>query len=154
MFYSGKELKETDENGKQIYLSDYRLRNEGNIYLVLRLNGRTDAIAAAAMDALQSKEPVIPDFNDDIRLSDAEAAQSSGIVATGHSPNPALKVLGPEIELTSEPDMITFDDDMENQRSRMPCGHAIGTNEQYWVKCIYWFKIGFCHFSDKSFQPG
>jgi hypothetical protein len=133
LFYLGKELKETDENGKQIYLSDYRLRNEGNIFLVLRLNGWTDAIATAVMDALKSNEPVISDFDDHILLSDAEDAQSLVPVTTGHSPNPTLKVLGPEIELTSESDMITFDDDKENQRSMMPCGHAIGIDEQ-------WFK--------------
>ena len=85
------------------------------------------------MDALKSNEPVISDFDDHILLSDAEDAQSLVPVTTGHSPNPTLKVLGPEIELTSESDMITFDDDKENQRSMMPCGHAIGIDEQ-WVK--------------------
>ncbi|CAB5098342.1 unnamed protein product [Rhizophagus irregularis] len=30
------------------------------------------------------------------------------------------------IELTNEPDMITWDDDSDNLRAKMPCGHAIG----------------------------
>ncbi|CAB4414053.1 unnamed protein product [Rhizophagus irregularis] len=29
------------------------------------------------------------------------------------------------VELTNEPDMITWDDDPENLRAKMPCGHAI-----------------------------
>lgn len=40
--------------------------------------------------------------------------------------SPPLKVLDPDVELTSEPDMITFDDDKDGQRAKMPCGHAIG----------------------------
>ncbi|CAG8725126.1 10611_t:CDS:2, partial [Funneliformis caledonium] len=36
-----------------------------------------------------------------------------------HDPNDGL-------ELTNEPDMITWDDDPDNLRAKMPCGHAIG----------------------------
>lgn len=35
----------------------------------------------------------------------------------------ALDDLAP---LTDEPDMITWDDDPEGKRAKMPCGHAIG----------------------------
>jgi len=31
----------------------------------------------------------------------------------------------PDVELTNEPDMITFDDDPTNPRAKMPCGHGI-----------------------------
>ncbi|CAG8651336.1 8923_t:CDS:2, partial [Diversispora eburnea] len=30
------------------------------------------------------------------------------------------------VELTNEPDMITWEDDPDNLRAKMPCGHAIG----------------------------
>ncbi|CAG8646386.1 7981_t:CDS:2, partial [Acaulospora morrowiae] len=31
-----------------------------------------------------------------------------------------------DVELTTDPDMITLDDDPKNLRAKMPCGHAIG----------------------------
>ncbi|CAG8695401.1 2527_t:CDS:2, partial [Acaulospora morrowiae] len=31
-----------------------------------------------------------------------------------------------DVELTNEPDMITFEDDLDDLRAKMPCGHAIG----------------------------
>ncbi|PAA76059.1 hypothetical protein BOX15_Mlig023095g1 [Macrostomum lignano] len=37
-----------------------------------------------------------------------------------------LRELDDCIELTEEPDMITWDDDKDNLRVKMPCGHAIG----------------------------
>ncbi len=36
------------------------------------------------------------------------------------------KQLDGDVELTYEPDMITWDDDPDNLRAKMPCGHAIG----------------------------
>ncbi|CAG8579244.1 19922_t:CDS:2, partial [Gigaspora rosea] len=30
------------------------------------------------------------------------------------------------VELTNEPDMITWEEDPDNLRAKMPCGHAIG----------------------------
>ncbi len=36
------------------------------------------------------------------------------------------KQLDDDVELTYEPDMITWDDDPDNLRAKMPCGHAIG----------------------------
>lgn len=30
------------------------------------------------------------------------------------------------IELTSEPDMISFESDSKTKRAKMPCGHVIG----------------------------
>lgn len=36
------------------------------------------------------------------------------------------KALDDGVELTDLPDMITWDDDKENKRAKMPCGHAIG----------------------------
>lgn len=37
-----------------------------------------------------------------------------------------VKVLDNAVPLTDEPDMITWDDDPDGQRAKMPCGHAIG----------------------------
>lgn len=36
------------------------------------------------------------------------------------------KELSDDIELSTEPDMITWDDDPDDKRAKMPCGHAIG----------------------------
>ena len=36
------------------------------------------------------------------------------------------KQLDEDVELTDQPDMITWDDDPDNLRAKMPCGHAIG----------------------------
>ncbi|XP_068680957.1 uncharacterized protein [Montipora foliosa] len=38
---------------------------------------------------------------------------------------PPEKVLDDGVELSDAPDMITWDDDPENKRAKMPCGHAI-----------------------------
>ena len=40
---------------------------------------------------------------------------------------PPEKVLDDAVELSDAPDMITWDDDPENKRAKMPCGHAIST---------------------------
>ncbi|XP_070557711.1 uncharacterized protein [Ptychodera flava] len=40
--------------------------------------------------------------------------------------NEGAKQLDDSVELTDAPDMITWDDDPENKRAKMPCGHAIG----------------------------
>ena len=38
---------------------------------------------------------------------------------------PPEKELDDAVELNDAPDMITWDDDPENKRAEMPCGHAI-----------------------------
>ncbi|CAI2190745.1 16656_t:CDS:2 [Funneliformis geosporum] len=42
-----------------------------------------------------------------------------GVDEKRHDPND-------DVELTNEPDMITWEDDPDNLRAKMPCGHAIG----------------------------
>lgn len=37
-----------------------------------------------------------------------------------------LRPLPGFIELTTEPDMITLDDDPSTRRAKMPCGHVMG----------------------------
>lgn len=44
-----------------------------------------------------------------------------------------IKQLDDDVELSQEPDMITWDDDPDNQRAKMPCGHAIGE----WSGCFF-----------------
>ena len=39
---------------------------------------------------------------------------------------PTAKVLDDGVQLTDEPDMITWDEDPDGQRAKMSCGHAIG----------------------------
>ena len=43
----------------------------------------------------------------------------------GGSEQIRVKVLDHTVELSDAPDMITWDDDPENKRVKMPCGHAI-----------------------------
>lgn len=43
----------------------------------------------------------------------------------GGSEQTRVKVLDHTVELSDAPDMITWDDDPENKRVKMPCGHAI-----------------------------
>ncbi|XP_068672190.1 uncharacterized protein [Montipora foliosa] len=44
------------------------------------------------------------------------------------------KVLDDDVELSDAPDMLTWDDDPENKRAKMPCGHAI-TPESLTIYC-------------------
>ena len=44
---------------------------------------------------------------------------------------PPEKVLDDAVELSDAPDMITWDDDPENKRAKMPCGHAISMGIGY-----------------------
>ncbi|XP_069109323.1 E3 ubiquitin-protein ligase DDB_G0292642-like [Argopecten irradians] len=46
-------------------------------------------------------------------------------VSGGNDPD-TPKQLDDDVELTDLPDMITWDDDPNNKRAKMPCGHAIG----------------------------
>ena len=45
----------------------------------------------------------------------------------GSNEEPVLKVYDSDVELTTEPDMFTLDDEEDGQRAKMPCGHAIST---------------------------
>ena len=44
---------------------------------------------------------------------------------SGGSDQIRVKVLDDTVELSDAPDMITWDDDPDNKRVKMPCGHAI-----------------------------
>ena len=48
----------------------------------------------------------------------------SAFIAVGVE-EPPRKELDPLVDLTDEPDMITWDDDPDGERAKMPCGHAI-----------------------------
>ncbi|XP_071179599.1 uncharacterized protein [Mytilus edulis] len=109
VLYCSKELRDTDENRKEQFLSDYRIQDEGNLVLVLRLRGGSDQQGQTNGTDTGTVEIV-----------------DSDTVETTEDLSPPLKVLGPDVELTSEPDMITFDDDKDGLRAKMPCGHAIG----------------------------
>lgn len=52
----------------------------------------------------------------------------------GGSDQIRVKVLDDTVELSDAPDMITWDDDPENKRVKMPCGHAI-TPESLTLYC-------------------
>lgn len=63
------------------------------------------------------------------------------------------KVLDDDVELTDAPDMITWDDDPENKRAKMPCGHAIGP-ESLTAYCRSLISAGkcqlFCPYIDRD----
>lgn len=66
--------------------------------------------------------------------------------------NRQLSPLPPFVTLTSEPDMITWDDDPSSKRAKMPCGHAIGsyTMREY---CRLELEKGNCCFYCPSIDP-
>lgn len=64
-----------------MFLSDYKLQDRSELFVVFRLPG-------------------------------------------GNDPEPP-KELDDDVELSDAPDMITWDDDPDNKRAKMPCGHAI-----------------------------
>ena len=47
-------------------------------------------------------------------------------LAGGSNVKTTSKRLDDDAPLTDAPDMITWDDDPNGQRAKMPCGHAIG----------------------------
>ena len=66
------------------------------------------------------------------RLSDYGMQNESNVFlilrllgGSNQSSIPPVKELDDAVELTDAPDMITWDDDPENKRAKMPCGHAI-----------------------------
>lgn len=106
VFYLSKELTNIEGKERELRLSDYNIPNEGNLVLVLRLQPgpyKTDLTRESW--SVKEKDVVTPDKLEII---------------------PLKKLLDPDVELSSEPDMITFEDDPDAQRARMPCGHAIG----------------------------
>lgn len=106
VFYLSKELTNIEGNERELRLSDYNIPNEGNLVVVLRLQPgpyRTDLTRESW--SVNDKDVVTPEK---LEIS------------------PLKKLLDPDVELSSEPDMITFEDDPDAQRTRMPCGHAIG----------------------------
>lgn len=65
------------------------------------------------------------------RLSDYGMQNESNVFlilrllgGSNRSSIPPVKELDDAVELTDAPDMITWDDDPENKRAKMPCGHA------------------------------
>ncbi|XP_077978805.1 uncharacterized protein LOC144434221 [Glandiceps talaboti] len=85
------------EAGQGKHLSDYYIENNSNLFVVLRLHGGADP---------NSGQDPPPSW--------------VGLVSFRNKP------LDEDVELTDDPDMITWDDDKQNKRAKMPCGHAIG----------------------------
>lgn len=55
---------------------------------------------------------------------------------------PPEKVLDDAVELSDAPDMITWDDDPENKRAKMPCGHAISKNMSFVCSFVCFILFG------------
>ncbi|XP_052073217.1 uncharacterized protein LOC127711259 [Mytilus californianus] len=109
VIYCTKELRDTGQNNEELFLKDFNIQDEGSLVLVLRLPGGSSQKGQTNETAPGTVEIVDSDSID-----------------TTEDLSPPLKVYGSDVELTSEPDMITFDDDKDGQRAKMPCGHAIG----------------------------
>ncbi|XP_052084224.1 uncharacterized protein LOC127721492 isoform X2 [Mytilus californianus] len=107
VFYLCKELNNVEGNKKELMLSDYNILNEGNLVVVLRLQqGPYRADLTRESWSVKDVDVVHPEKLEII---------------------PSKKfIIDPDVELSPEPDIITFEDDPGAQRARMPCGHAIG----------------------------
>lgn len=74
----------------------------------------------------------------------------------GGSDFPPPKELDDAVELSDAPDMITWDDDPENKRAKMPCGHAI-TPESLTIYCRSLLDAGrsrfFCPYISQDQPP-
>ena len=66
------------------------------------------------------KEKILPDYGIEKRTTLFLVFR-----VRGGSEQIPVKVLDHTVELSDAPDMITWDDDPENKRAKMPCGHAI-----------------------------
>ncbi|XP_071179600.1 uncharacterized protein [Mytilus edulis] len=102
-----KELRDTGRNGEDLFLTDFHIQDEGSLVLVFRLHGGSS----------QQGHP------NETGIETVEIVDSDSIHTTEYI-SPPLKVFGSDVELTSEPDMITFDDDKDGKRAKMPCGHV------------------------------
>ena len=72
------------------------------------------------------KEKILPDYGIEKRTTLFLVFRMRG----GSEQIP-VKVLDHTVELSDAPDMITWDDDPENKRAKMPCGHAI--SKRFWL---------------------
>ncbi|OWF39569.1 Ubiquitin-60S ribosomal protein L40 [Mizuhopecten yessoensis] len=88
VLFAAKELV-MNKDGKKMYLSDYKLQDRSQLFVVFQLPGGSDP------DPLEGQVRQPKQFEDAVKLTDLS-------------------------------DMITWDDDPNNQRAKMPCGHAIG----------------------------
>lgn len=97
------------------------------------------------------------------RLSDYGMQNESNVFlilrllgGSNRSSIPPVKELDDAVELTDAPDMITWDDDPENKRAKMPCGHAI-TPESLTMYCRSLLDAGrsrfFCPYISQDQPP-
>ena len=91
----------------------------------------------------------------DLRLSEYDIRHESTILLAirtpGGSEQTPAKVLDDTVELSDAPDMITWNDDPENKRAKMPCGHAISKELLFLMPLEV---AGFDHFLKWSTLPG
>lgn len=77
---------------------------------------------------------ITDESNEQTRLSTYGIEKSSTLFLVLRLRGGSEKVLDDDVELSDAPDMITWDDDPENKRAKMPCGHAI-TPESLTIYC-------------------
>lgn len=68
---------------------------------------------------------ITDESNDQTRLSTYGIEKGSTLFLVLRLRGGSEKVLDDDVELSDAPDMITWDDDPEKKRAKMPCGHAI-----------------------------
>ena len=68
---------------------------------------------------------ILDDHNEETYLSTYGIQARSTLYLVLRLRGGSMKELDADVELSDAPDMITWDDDPENKRAKMPCGHAI-----------------------------
>lgn len=111
VIFAGRQLQ-AKKDGKKQYLTDYKLEDRSQLFVVYQLPGGNDPEPTSSMQ----------------------------------------KVLDDAVELTDAPDMITWDDDPDNKRAKMPCGHAIGP-ESLTAYCRSLLTSGKCQFHCPYIDP-
>ena len=95
----------------------------------LALLSKTNGIPEEAQRVIYAGKQLDPASDKRPRLNDYGLQHGSTVFLVlrlkGGTDIPPEKVLDDAVELSDAPDMITWDDDPENKRAKMPCGHAI-----------------------------
>ena len=106
----------------------------------LALLSKTNGIPEETQRVIYAGKQLDPKNGDRLRLYDYGLQHESTVFLVlrlrGGSDIPPEKVLDDAVELSDAPDMITWDDDPENERAKMPCGHAISKELPFVVEPI------------------